>query len=242
MSDSGLIDQGLFVEWLKAASPLSPSYAKQSLSVVDQPTKLTAGKEASFTVSGFDMTSKDAPANKSVEVFVDGTSVGTFPITTSSSTTPPYPANHGTASVKFTVPADASGDALVTFKAAPTGTSGGFPVTIEGGAPTTTPTDPTTEPTDPTTGPTDPTSEPSDPSSTSEPSDPSTTDEPTASPTDGTSTSGGGNPSSSSTSTTGPKVETDGMRNEQAVTGLAGLGLLLVAGIGAVVARLRRTV
>ncbi|CAM3304615.1 bifunctional metallophosphatase/5'-nucleotidase [Dermacoccus barathri] len=244
VSDSGLIDQGLFVEWLKAASPLSPNYAKQSLSVVDQPTKLTAGKEASFTVSGFDMTSKGAPANKSVEVFVDGTSVGTFPITTSSSTTPPYPANHGTASVKFTVPADASGDALVTFKAAPTGTSGGFPVTIEGGAPTTTPTGPTTEPTDPTTGPTDPTSEPSDPSSTSEPSDPSTTDEPTASPTDGTSTStsGGGNPSSSSTSTTGPKVETDGMRNEQAVTGLAGLGLLLVAGIGAVVARLRRTV
>ena len=262
ISDSGLIDQGLFVEWLKAHSPVKPSYAKQSLSIHGQPTSVKAGEKVEFTASGFDMTSKNSPTNTSVEVSIGGHVVGTFPISATSAATPPYPANHGEATISFTAPSDlAAGDAVITLRAKESGTTGSFPVTLEAGAtttptPTTEPTTPTTEPTTPTTEPTTPTTEPTTPTTepttpTTEPTTPTTepttpTTEPTTPPagstssTTGATETGSASDGASPTTTTGPKVDTDGVSNERAVTGLAGLAVVVVAAGAGIAMRLRR--
>lgn len=238
IADSGLIDQGLFVEWLKAHSPVKPSYAKQSLSVHGQPSAVKAGEKVEFTASGFDMTSKNSPTNTSVEVSVGGHVVGTFPITATAVVTPPYPANHGEAAISFTVPADlAAGSATITMTAKESGTTGSFPVTVEAGAtPTTEPTTSTTEPATPTTEPTTPTTEPTTPTTESmTPTAGSTTS------TTDTTEPGAGSTTPSSSTTTGPKVDTDGASNERAVTGLAGLSAVMAAAGAALAMRLRRT-
>ena len=254
ISDSGLIDQGLFVEWLKAHSPVKPSYAKQSLSIHGQPTNVKAGEKVEFTASGFDMTSKNSPTNTSVEVSIAGHVVGTFPISATSAATPPYPANHGEATISFTAPSDlAAGDAVITLRAKESGTTGSFPVTLEAGATTTPTPTPTTEPTMPTTEPTTPTTEPTTPTTepTTEPTTPTTepttpTTEPTTPPagstssTTGATETGSASDGASPTTTTGPKVDTDGVSNERAVTGLAGLAVVVVAAGAGIAMRLRR--
>ncbi|MHA6750408.1 bifunctional metallophosphatase/5'-nucleotidase [Dermacoccus nishinomiyaensis] len=241
ISDSGLIDQGLFVEWLKAHSPVKPSYAKQSLSIHGQPTSVKAGEKVEFTASGFDMTSKNSPTNTSVEVSIGGHVVGTFPISATSAATPPYPANHGEATISFTAPSDlAAGDAVITLRAKESGTAGSFPVTLKAGAtmtptPTTEPTTPTTEPTTPTTEPTTPTTEPTTPTT-----EPTTPPAGSTSSTTGATETGSASDGASPTTTTGPKVDTDGVSNERAVTGLAGLAVVVVAAGAGIAMRLRR--
>ena len=130
-SDSGLIDQTLFIEWIKSHSPLSPSFAKHGVAVTDQPTQLTAGKSATFTVSGLDLSSKGSPTTTSVTVSLGGTSLGTFPVTPGLSSAPPYPTRNGSADITITVPPDAAAGAADLVVTAPqTGTTVTIPVTV----------------------------------------------------------------------------------------------------------------
>ncbi|WP_197418814.1 hypothetical protein, partial [Dermacoccus sp. CCH2-D9] len=73
---------------------------------------------------------------------------------------------------------------------------------------------PTTEPTTPTAG--------------------------STSSTTGATETGSASDSASPTTTTGPKVDTDGVSNERAVTGLAGLAVVVVAAGAGIAMRLRR--
>ena len=251
VADSGLIDQGLFVEWLKAHSPLTPSYAKRSLAVTNLPAKLTAGEQVSFTASGFDLTSKGAPANTSVEVQLDGKSVGTFPITATANAAPPYPVDRGSATIEFTVPTGvASGHGVLTLEASPSGTTAHIPVALVGAQPTDEPTapaspgtpTPTGSPTATPTGTTSPagTASPTGTATGTATGTPTPTPTPTQTATAAPTSMPGGAPSSSSTAV-GPKVDTDGMRGDRAATGLTGFGLVVVAALGALALRLRRT-
>ncbi|GAB3582265.1 bifunctional metallophosphatase/5'-nucleotidase [Calidifontibacter terrae] len=140
-ADSGLIDQSQFMEWIKANSPLAPSFAKNGVAVENQPTTLEAGKDSSFTISGIDLTSLGAPTTTSVEVFLDGKSLGSFPVTKSLSATPPVPTRNESAAITIKVPADvASGAGVLTVKASQTGTVVTMPVQLVGSGATTTPT------------------------------------------------------------------------------------------------------
>lgn len=127
LTDSGLIDTDAFVDHFESREVVEPDFAKRAVAVDDQPRELVAGEEVSFTASGFDLTSVDAPTSTEVEVLVGETSVGTFPITTG--LIEGLPTRNGTAEITFTVP-ELVGDATVTLVASPSGTTATFPVTV----------------------------------------------------------------------------------------------------------------
>lgn len=159
IKDSGLIDQSLFMEWIKEHSPVSPSFAKNGVAVEQQPSTVTQGKDVTFTVSGLDMTSSNSPVTTEVEVFLGTTSLGKFPVTKVQTTAPPFPTRNETATITVRIPADAATGAQNLFvKAAQTGTVVTMPVNVLAGdvvTPTTTPTTttPTTSETSTVTGP-----------------------------------------------------------------------------------------
>lgn len=134
-ADSGLIDQSLFVEWIKEHSPLSPSFVKHAVAVKGQPTSVKAGSKVSFTVSGLDLTSLGAPTTTSVQVLLGGKDLGTFAVTKGLSTAPPFPTRNESADITVTIPADATGGASeLVVKAAQTGTTVTMPVTVQAAA------------------------------------------------------------------------------------------------------------
>lgn len=133
-SDTGLIDQTLFIEWIKQHSPLSPDFAKHGVAVTHRPTTVTAGQPVTFTVSGVDLTSKGAPTTTSVAVSLKGATLGTFPVTKTLSAAPPYPTRNGTVTITVTIPAETpAGSAELVVTAAQTGTTVTLPVTVEAG-------------------------------------------------------------------------------------------------------------
>ncbi|NNG38934.1 bifunctional metallophosphatase/5'-nucleotidase [Flexivirga sp. ID2601S] len=208
--DSGLIDQSLFVEWIKEHSPLSPSFAKNGVAVENQPTQVTAGQQTKITVSGLDLTSLGSPTTTSVEVLLGGKSLGTFPVTKALSSTPPFPSRNETADIVVTIPADvAAGPAALVVKAAQTGTTVTMPVTVVAGS--------------------EPSQSPSP--SGSDTTSPSPSGSDTTSPT-GTET--GTETATGSSSVTGPPIITDGgaggSGNDRAL--LLGGGALLLLGAG----------
>ncbi len=127
-TDSGLIDTDAFVDHFKNADVVEPDFAKRAIAVSGQPSELVAGEEVSFTASGFDLTSVDAPTNTEVEVLVDGVSVGTFPI--AAGLIEGLPTRNGTADITVTIPKKLAGDAMITLVASPSGTTAAFPVSI----------------------------------------------------------------------------------------------------------------
>lgn len=183
--DSGLIDLDSWVEWIKAESPISPSFARRASTVTPLPEELTAGTTTRLTVgdsdraaggpnNSLDLTSEGAPENtrlvatldgsddqaaRSVRAAGDGVEVGTATVT------------DGVATIDVAIPESAqAGPATLHLTAEPSGTVITLPVRIgaaepPGDEPTDEPTDETTdEPTDEPTG--SPTGEPDDPGST----------------------------------------------------------------------------
>ena len=206
--DTGLIDQSLFVEWIGQQSPLSPVFVKHAVAVSDQPTAATAGEQVSFTASGFDLTSMDAPTNAEVEVFAGDVSLGTFPITPG--LIDGVPTRNGTADITVTIPESLSGTVMLRLVAAPTGTVASFPLEVTAVEPSPTPTD-----------------SPS-PTQTPSPTDSPTTDGDTAT----------AQPTTPDGTATGPVVETDAPGHGPAsgaalgaFTGLTLLGTLLGAAV-----------
>ena len=142
IKDSGLIDQSLFMEWIREHNPAGPSFAKNGVAVENQPSEVTQGKDVTFTVSGLDMTSAGSPTTTEVEVFLGTTSLGKFPVTKVLTTAPPFPTRNETATLTVRIPADAAVGAQNLFvKAAQTGTVVTMPVTVAAGdGPTSSPT------------------------------------------------------------------------------------------------------
>ena len=122
--ESGLVDRDAWIDYIRANSPLSPSFDRRSVQVQGAPTAVKAGAAVSFTVSKLDLTSLGSPANTSLAVsFVaaDGTAtqLGSVPV------------SGGSATVDLTVPATASGQGRIVLTAAPSGTTATLPVTVE---------------------------------------------------------------------------------------------------------------
>lgn len=131
LKDSGLVDQSLFVDWIKAHSPLSPDYTKHGVATVGQPTEATAGDDVTFIVSGLSLSSVDAPKVTEVTASIDGTDLGTFPVKDVYYATP-APTRNGEATVTVTLPKDlpTNPESVITLTSAPGGSKATFPIAI----------------------------------------------------------------------------------------------------------------
>ncbi|WP_233575309.1 ExeM/NucH family extracellular endonuclease [Cellulomonas sp. PhB150] len=118
--DSGLIDRDGWIAYLQDHEKLAPSFARHSVGVPALPDTVTAGEVFETTVSKLNLTSLGAPLNTSLDVKLDGTSIGTATVT------------DGNATVSVTIPAaTTAGDHVLTLVAAPSGTTVTLPLTVE---------------------------------------------------------------------------------------------------------------
>jgi 5'-nucleotidase len=114
--DSGLVDRDAWITHLKDRSPVSPDFARRTVSVVNTTAAVNGGDAMTLEVSKLDLASLGSPANKSLTaVFTDaaGTStpLGTVPVAS------------GAATVNLAVPAKAAaGAGTLTLTAAESGT------------------------------------------------------------------------------------------------------------------------
>jgi 5'-nucleotidase len=113
--DSGLVDRDAWIAYLKENPGLSPEFASRSAQVSGVPASVRAGDTVSFTVSGLDLTSLGAPANKTLEARIGDTVY------------PPFAVSAGAATVSLTVPAGAS---EIVFTAPDSGTEVRVPITV----------------------------------------------------------------------------------------------------------------
>lgn len=118
--DSGLVDRDAWISYLTASSPVSPDFARQSVQVTNVPAAaVAAGAKVSFDVAKLDLTSTGSPVNTSLAVELNGSPVGTVPVSA------------GAATVSFTVPAGtADGAATVRLTALESGTTLTVPLTV----------------------------------------------------------------------------------------------------------------
>jgi len=125
--DSGLIDRDAWIAYLEGHPGLSPDFARHAVAVTDQPTSVFADDPVVFGVSGLDLTSLGSPANTSLDVRLDGTSIGTSTVSA------------GATTVAAVIPAGATpGQHSLTLVATPSGTTVHVPLTVKATQPTTT--------------------------------------------------------------------------------------------------------
>lgn len=118
-TDSGLIDRDAWIAYLEAHPGLSPEFDERAVGVPELPEEVTAGTELAFGVTGLNLTSLGSPLNTSLDVRLDGTSIGSATVT------------DGAAQVAVTVPAGTTaGEHVLTLVAAPSGTTVTLPVTV----------------------------------------------------------------------------------------------------------------
>lgn len=125
--DSGLIDRDAWIAYLQSHDDLAPDFARHAVAVTDQPSEVFAGDAVTFGVSRLDLTSLGSPANTSLDIQLDGESIGGSTVTA------------GAATVAVVVPGDVEpGDHELTLVAAPSGTTVPIPLTVKATMPTAT--------------------------------------------------------------------------------------------------------
>ncbi|WP_245528084.1 ExeM/NucH family extracellular endonuclease [Cellulomonas gilvus] len=124
--DSGLVDRDAWIAYLQANEDLAPDFARHAVAVTDLPTTVVAGEALDLAVAKLDLTSLGSPLNTSVDVRLDGESIGTATVT------------DGAATITSTVPAGTTaGEHVLTLVAAPSGTTVTIPLTVEEATPST---------------------------------------------------------------------------------------------------------
>ncbi|KQY20513.1 multifunctional nuclease/2',3'-cyclic-nucleotide 2'-phosphodiesterase/5'-nucleotidase/3'-nucleotidase [Cellulomonas sp. Root485] len=125
--DSGLVDRDGWIAYLQGHPGLTPDFARQAVGVPTVPTTFTAGDTLAFPVTKLDLTSLGSPQNTSLDVRLDGASIGTATVT------------NGAADVSVTIPEDTSAGAhTLTLVASPSLTTVTLPLTVEAGTPSST--------------------------------------------------------------------------------------------------------
>jgi 5'-nucleotidase len=114
-TDIGLLDLDVFIDYLRANSPVSPDFARQQVQVTGTvPDTIAAGDVVNVGLGGLDLTSQSSPLNTEVLAFaVSGNGyrqLGSFPVV------------QGNAQVSFTVPADLAGQQGLALLAEPSRT------------------------------------------------------------------------------------------------------------------------
>ena len=129
--DTGLSDLDSWTDYIKAETPVSPSFAKQAVEVSPLPSSLTAGRTTTFMLSSLDFQSRPTetedgvtsykgsdPATTDVTATLNGTEIGTFSAT------------EGSASIALAVPSGATKGAGTLVLEGNTGTTVTIPVTV----------------------------------------------------------------------------------------------------------------
>lgn len=117
--DSGLIDRDAWIAYLKAHPGLTPDFAERAVGVPALTDPVEAGGRLTFPVTGLGLTSLGSPLVTSLDVRLDGASIGTAAVT------------DGSAAVDVTVPAATTAGAhVLTLVATPGGTTVTLPVTV----------------------------------------------------------------------------------------------------------------
>ncbi|THJ65069.1 ExeM/NucH family extracellular endonuclease [Arthrobacter echini] len=122
--DSGLVDRDAWIDFIRANSPLSPSFDRRTVQVQGAPTTVQAGTTLSFAVSRLDLTSLGSPANTTLAASFVGSGGSTTPLGS-------VPVSNGSATVNLPVPTTLSGQGRLVLTASPTATTVTLPVTIE---------------------------------------------------------------------------------------------------------------
>ena len=118
-TDTGLVDRDAWIAYLQANPGLSPDFARQAVQVPTVPTTAEAGETLTFPVAGLDLTSLGSPLNTSLDVRLDGVSIGTATVT------------GGATSVSATIPAGTTAGAhVLTLVATPSLTTVTLPITV----------------------------------------------------------------------------------------------------------------
>jgi len=124
-----------FAEFASDA-PLPVDYSQRAVGVVfpdAAPATYDAGSDVTFDLSSLSMTGPGDQTDASVDVSLDGTSLGTFPVTTTPLATLPGFDEAGTASASITLPGDlATGDYELVVTGSDTGTEAIVPVSVVG--------------------------------------------------------------------------------------------------------------
>ncbi|MDR2257477.1 MAG: ExeM/NucH family extracellular endonuclease [Arthrobacter sp.] len=137
--DTGLVDRDAWIDYLKEAGTVSPSYERRAISVSGLPTAaLTPGKSYTLSFDKLDLTSTGVPAVTSI------TAGAASPLAAARAAAPlatDADASYGTADVsegaaelKITIPADAAEGTRVLVSATPTGTSFVLPTAVGAGS------------------------------------------------------------------------------------------------------------
>jgi 5'-nucleotidase len=117
-ADSGLIDRDAWIAYLQAHPGVTPDFAERAVGVPALPSTVEAGAQLTFPVTGLGLTSLGAPQVTSVDVRLDGTSIGTATVT------------DGSATVDVTVPKGTTAGAHVVTLVATGGTTVRLPMTV----------------------------------------------------------------------------------------------------------------
>lgn len=143
--DTGLIDRDVWMDYLGANSPVAPSFARSRVVAGALPNAVDAGKQASVTLSGLDLTSLGSPLNTTV-------SARLVPAGASSAGVPlgDFAIDEGAAAIAATIPAGtAAGEYTIVATAQPSGTAVRLPITVKAGSDQPGPDDPGTPGEDP---------------------------------------------------------------------------------------------
>jgi 5'-nucleotidase len=122
--DSGLIDRDAWIDYIKDAGTLSPSFESRSAEVTGVPASVAKGDTVTFSVSGLDLTSLGSPATTTILASFAGSTTVFDPIAVSG----------GAATVSLTVPADAAASSTIVLQAPQTGTEVRVPVSVTSAA------------------------------------------------------------------------------------------------------------
>jgi 5'-nucleotidase len=118
-ADSGLIDRDAWIAYLEANPGLTPDFAERAVGVPALPDEVVAGEDLTFPVTGLDLTSLGSPQNTTLDVRLDGASIGSAALTS------------GAGTVTVAVPAGTTAGAhTLTLVAAPSATTVTLPLTV----------------------------------------------------------------------------------------------------------------
>ena len=137
--DTGRTDLQAQVDYFAefaAETPLPVDFSQRAVGVefpADAPASYDAGADVAFDLTSLSMTGPGDLADATVDVSLDGDSLGTFPVDTTLLAALPGDDEVGTSAVTVTLPGDlASGDYELLVTGSDTGTEAIVPISVEG--------------------------------------------------------------------------------------------------------------